>query len=89
MQLSNLSPQQLLKAANLLERMAALQTELNQLLGTAAPSTAGWPKARGGRAAAKPRQAPKRKVSAAGRKRLSQIAKARWAKVKAAGRSKL
>ncbi len=33
--------------------------------------------------------ARKRKISAAGKKRLAEIARARWAKVKAAGRTKL
>jgi hypothetical protein len=34
-------------------------------------------------------KAPKRKMSAAGKARLSALAKARWAKAKAAGKTKL
>ena len=44
-----------------------------------------WAKVKAGKAV----QKPKRKISAAGRARLAALAKARWAKVKAAGKSRL
>ena len=72
--LLNLSVQQLRQAADLKEKIAALENQLSQLLGsntTAAPITIEAPK-------------KKRGMSAAGKARISAAAKARWAKVKAA-----
>jgi hypothetical protein len=67
----NLTPKQLRKAANLKEKIVALEKELNQLFGsTAKPVASPAPKKR-------------RKMSAAGRARLVAALKARWAKVKA------
>ena len=42
-----------------------------------------------GQAKGKAVQQPKRKISTAGKARLSALAKARWAKVKAQGRARL
>ena len=68
----NLTPKQLRQAANLKEKIVALEKELNQLFGsTAKPVESPAPKKR-------------RKMSAAGRARLVAALKARWAKVKAA-----
>jgi hypothetical protein len=74
--IANLSAQQLRQAADLKEKIAALENELSQLLGSsvkavAAPSAAKAPKNKGG-------------MSAAGKARISAAAIARWAKVKAA-----
>jgi hypothetical protein len=140
----NATPTQLRKAADIQEKIQALQEELGQLLGgevstpaqpTEPPkkrkvSAAGrarmrtaqkarWAKIKGTAPSAKPAkkakrkmsaaglaniragvakrmaaqgkvvQKPKSKFSAAGRAALSAAAKARWAKVKAAGKSKL
>ena len=70
--INNLSIQQLRQAADLKERIAALEKELNQLLGsTAGPAPAKVLKKKGG-------------MSAAGKARIVAAQKARWAKVKAA-----
>ena len=67
----NLSVQQLRQAANLKEKIAALEKELSQILGsTAAPVAIKAPK-KGG-------------MSAAGRARIAAAARARWAKIHAA-----
>jgi hypothetical protein len=134
----NLTPKALRQAANLQEKIQALQKELNQILGAtvesaaseapkkrkmsaagraaiAAAAKARWAKIKGpapkkrklsaqgianiragvakrmaaqGKAAV-PKPARKRKLSAAGRARLSALAKARWAKAKKAGKTKL
>jgi hypothetical protein len=73
MNITELTPGQLRKAAKLKEQMARLQKELNRLLGTSAPAVV-----------AARKQARKRKMSAAGRARISAAAKARWARIKAA-----
>jgi hypothetical protein len=68
----NLTPTQLRKAANIKERIDALQSELNEILGGEAS------------APAEPNEAPKKKwkMSRAGRARIAAAAKARWAKIK-------
>jgi len=75
--LTNVSVQQLRQAADLKEKIAALENQLSQLLGATAPTATVKP------AAAK---APKKKggMSAAGKARIVAAQKARWAKVKAA-----
>ncbi len=70
--INNLSVQQLRKAANLKEKIEALEKELSQLLGsTVKPIAAKAPKKKGG-------------MSAAGKARIVAAQKARWAKIKAA-----
>jgi 2C-methyl-D-erythritol 2,4-cyclodiphosphate synthase len=67
----NLSVQQLLQAANLKEKIVALEKELSQLLGSATkPAVVKAPKKRG--------------MSVAGRARVAAAQRARWAKFKAA-----
>lgn len=69
--ITNLSAQQLRKAATLKERIQSLEKELNQLLGSPAASADG--------------SAPKKKkftMSAAARAKISAAAKRRWAKIK-------
>lgn len=69
--ISNLSVQQLRKAATLKEKIQSLEKELNQLLGTPAASLTG--------------PAPvkrKFKMSAAAKAKISAAAKLRWAKIK-------
>ncbi len=70
--LLNLTSAQLIKAANIKDRIEALTKELNGLLGSTAPAIK----------AAKP--AKKRGMSAAGRAAVSAAAKLRWAKINAA-----
>lgn len=72
-----LSVQQLRRAADLKEKISALEKELNQLLGSTTQPVAVEPAAV---------QAPKKKggMSAAGRARIAAAQKARWAKIKAA-----
>ena len=70
--INNLSVQQLRQAANLKEKIEALEKELSQLLGSTAKSVAAKiPKKKGG-------------MSAAGRAKIAAAQKARWAKIKAA-----
>jgi hypothetical protein len=72
--ISSLTPQQLRRAADIRERILSLEGELNQLLGVAF---------------AAPRLGPvaatvvRRKMSAAGRARISAAAKKRWAALRA------
>jgi hypothetical protein len=68
----NITPTQLRKAADIKERIDALQNELNEILGGEFPSPA--------QATEAPRK--KWKVSAAGRARMRAAQKARWAKIK-------
>ena len=71
--LSNLSAQQLRRAADIQEKIAALQDELLQYLEGSITSSS-------------PARRGKRTMSAAGRARIIAAQKARWAKVKAANR---
>ena len=77
--LDQLTPKQLRRAAWLKERIESLQKELQRIVGAvAAPASAPRKAAKG-----------KRKVSAAAKAKLRQIALARWAKRKAQGKSRL
>ena len=73
--LNHLSVSDLRKAANLKERIEALENELNEVIG-AAPKAVSAPEA----------SAPRKKggMSAAGKARIAAAQKIRWAKVKAA-----
>lgn len=71
--LANLSAKQLRRAAAIKDQIESLEKELQRIFG--APVTAEKPQA--------PRK-KKRRMSAAGRARISAAAKARWAKIKAA-----
>ncbi len=76
--INNLSIQQLRQAANLKEKIVALEKQLSQLLGSTAKAVAS--------------PAPKKKkggMSAAGKARIAAAQKARWAKVKAAKPAKV
>jgi hypothetical protein len=69
--ITSLTPKQLRKAADIKERIDALQDELNGILGSEAPTP-------------QEAEAPKkRKMSAAGRRAIAAAAKARWAKYNA------
>lgn len=67
-QLSSLTTAQLRHAADLKEKIEALNKELGSILGTSAPASVLAPK--------------KGKMSAAGRAKIAAAQKARWAKVK-------
>jgi len=68
--LTTLTPKQLRKAANVQEKIAALQKQLGKLLGSAAgPGVAG-------------ERPGKRKFSAATRRAMAAAQKARWAKIR-------
>jgi hypothetical protein len=74
--IANLSAPQLRQAADLKEKIAALENELSQLLGStakviAAPVVGKAPKKKGG-------------MSAAGKAKVAAAQKARWAKINAA-----
>jgi hypothetical protein len=72
--LAGLTPQQLRHAADIKEKIASLQNELNKLSGTPAETEA-LPEA----------EAPRKKwkMSAAGRAKIAAAARARWAGIKA------
>ena len=74
--INHLSVQQLHQAANLKEKIAALEKELNHLFGSTAKSSTFKPATK----------APQKKggLSAAGKARIVAAQKARWAKIKAA-----
>ena len=98
--LSDLSVAQLQRAIVIKEKIEALETELTAVFIGAEPGPvrgrrSGRPRGRR-KSMGAPEPAPatakpkaKRKVSAAVRKRLSEMAKARWKKAKAAGKSRL
>jgi hypothetical protein len=69
--ITNLSPAQLRKAADIQEKIQSLQKELGKLLGATVES-----------ASTEAPKIAKRKMSAAGRAAISAAAKARWAKIK-------
>ena len=70
--IASLSAQQLRRTADIKDQVQTLEKELEQILGSATkPAALAAPKRR-------------RKMSAAGRARMSAAAKARWVKIKAA-----
>lgn len=69
---ANLTPKQLRRAADVKERIDALQEELNQLLGASAAAPAG------------PGVTGRKKISAAGIARIRAAQRARWAAVRGA-----
>jgi hypothetical protein len=69
---TNITPQQLRKAADLQEKILELQDELNEILGGEVPTSA--------QATEAPRK--KYKFSAASRAKMRSAQKARWAKIK-------
>lgn len=74
MSIINLTPTQLRQAADLKEKIAALEKQLAQLQGTKAASVT----------AAKPAAKKKGGMSAAGKARIAAAQKLRWAKINAA-----
>ncbi len=100
--LASLSVQQLRRAVAIKEQIAALETDLSQILGVPSTMTsvgkrsaavrarmAAAQKARWAKRDGKAAKKPRRKMSARARARLAAAARARWAKVKAAGRKSL
>ena len=93
MSMTHLTAQQLHRAAEIREKIENLEKDFAALL--AVPGDAPVTVRRRGRPAksvvapAPPTPKPKRKISKAGRARLSASAKARWAKVRAAGKTRL
>jgi len=71
MNIANLTPKQLRRAAAIKEKIQSLENQLNRILGSPAKATSS--------AVVK----PKRKMSAAARRKISLAAKARWVKIKA------
>ena len=69
---TSLTPQQLRRAADVKERIDALQEELSQLLGAPAPAEA----------EAAPAKPKRKKISAAGIARIRAAQRARWAAIK-------
>jgi hypothetical protein len=90
--MTNISADQLRRAAQIKDQIESLESELSKILGgggNGVPSPA-----RRGRPAkvadvATQGMKPKRKMSAAGRAKIAAAAKARWAKAKAAGKNSL
>jgi hypothetical protein len=79
-----LSSKTLIRAAALKKRIEGLSHDLELILGGA---DAG--KSSKAKAAPTSEQKPKRKMSKAGRARIAEAARKRWAKVKAAGKNAL
>lgn len=73
--MTSLTATQLRKAATIREKIDALQAQLESILGEPVAPRAAAPKR-------------KRKMSAAGRARISAASKARWARVRAAAKKK-
>jgi len=72
---ANLSAKQLRQAANIKDKIEALQADLSQLLGGASTAEENAPAKK-----------KRRRMSAAGRAKIVAAAKARWAKVRAAAK---
>ena len=72
--MTDLTPQQLRKAADLKEKIDSLQEQLSQILGISVPEESPTSRAHGTRR--------KRKMSAAGRAAIAAAARARWAKIR-------
>ena len=71
MNITDLTPKQLRRAANLQEKIQSLQSDLNQILGSE------------GSASAQSTEGPtKRKFSASAKARMRKAQRARWAKIK-------
>jgi len=70
----NVSAKQLRRAAEIKDKIEALETELSNILGNSQPAAPAKP------AAASPK---KRTISAAGRAKIAAAARARWARVRA------
>jgi len=99
--LSNLTASQLHQAAAIKDKIDALERDLSQILSGAAPKAKGaTPKRKRAKAKATNKQAKatkkqakpkktKRTMSPAARKKLSQAAKARWAKAKKQGKNRI
>jgi hypothetical protein len=98
--LSKLTASQLHQAAAIKDKIDALQKDLSQILsGTASKAKRAIPKRKRAKAdatkkaakakASKKQAKPKKTMSPAARKKLSQAAKARWAKAKRQGKKKL
>ena len=84
--MTNVSASDLRRAANIKDRIEALQSELNKIFrddGGIIGNDRTAPK-RDGR-----KVRGRRKMSAAGRAKIAAAARARWAKVKAAGKKRL
>ncbi len=78
--LTNLSARELRQAAKLKDKIAALNSDLNRILGASGKST--------GAPVGRPRR--KRKpMSAAAKAKIAAAARARWKKAKAAGKNRL
>jgi hypothetical protein len=75
-QITNLTPQQLRKAADLQERIQSLQRELTDVLG-------GYASASSSSGASTAASGGKRRISAAGIARIRAAQRLRWAKIKA------
>jgi hypothetical protein len=79
---TNLSANDLRRAATIKDKIEDLHSELNKLLGGDGIGN--------GFTEAKPaKKTGRRKMSAAGRAKIAAAARARWAKVKAAGKKRL
>ena len=101
--ISNLSADQLRRAAAIKEQIDALENELGRILGGAAGSGSGKrvmsasarariaaaQKARWAKVKGNAGGKPRRRMSAKARAKIAAAARARWAKAKAAGRKSL
>jgi hypothetical protein len=89
--LTQLSSKQLRQAADIQDRIASLQRELESILGSSSleasvPASTGV-RSRGQRLGAEPRK--RRKMSAAAKAKIATAARLRWKKARAAGKNTL
>lgn len=95
MELTNVSADQLRRAASIKDEIESLEGELSKILGGELGNAKRKYTKRTGGDVDKFKDAhgmngkPKRKMSAAGRAKIAAAAKARWAKAKAAGKTTL
>ena len=87
--LSDLTTAQLRKAIEIKERIQALENELSEQFGRGLKAVGGRTSKLGRPPKLGTKVKKKRKMSAAGRARIAAAARARWAKVKAAGKNRL
>jgi len=91
--LQSLSAAQLNRAANLKEKIEALESELASLLGSDSPAAAkrgpGRPKKPSIASTVGVSKRKRRRMSAAGRAKIAAAARARWAKAKKSGKNSL
>lgn len=87
--ISDLSANQLRRAAEIKDKIESLQSELSKILGGGTEVGNGLTASKRGRPPGHSSRKPGRRMSAAARARIAAVARARWAKAKKAGQNRL